>query len=64
MPQFHHNERPVQCYGFRMGLEERANFEPSLEVDLLRDDSVSISAINRDRTELTLHLIYFIRCLL
>jgi len=64
MPQFHHNERPVQYYDFRMGLEERANFELSLEVDLLRDDSVSIGAINRDKDELTLHLVNFIRCLL
>ena len=64
MPQFHHNERTVQYYGFRMGLEERANFEPSLEVVLLRDDSMSIGAINRDKTGLTLHLVYFVRCLL
>lgn len=64
MSQFRHNERPVQCYDFRMGLEERANFEPSLEVDLLRDDSASMGANNRDKDELTLHLVYFIGCLL
>jgi hypothetical protein len=47
-----------------MGLEERANFELSLEVDLLRGDSASMGANNRDKDELTLHFVYFIRRLL